>query len=136
MVLEYPYVEEGVRMGSYLGYKFYGVNATLDSATKNIAHDVAKFLVSSYSQTKRYEEFQNKPTMTALQSICANEPHIAALNTQIADNATVLLTAAGSELWSAAASALQAINTIGFAPTDANYTTVLADLDATLTVTK
>ena len=131
-----PYVEEGVRMGSYLGYKFYGVNATLDSATKNIAHDVAKFLVSSYAQTKRYEEFQNKPTMTALQSICANEPHIAALNTQIADNATVLLTAAGSELWSAAASALQAINTIGFAPTDANYTTVLADLDATLTVTK
>ena len=74
--------------------------------------------------------------MNSLQSICANEQHIAALNQQTADNATVLLTAAGSELWSAAATALQAINANGFAPTDANYTAVLADLDATLTVTK
>ena len=133
-----PYVDEAktTRLGSYLGYKFYGVNATLDSATKNIAHDVAKFLVSTYSQSKRFEQFRSKPTMNSLQSICANEQHIAALNQQTADNATVLLTAAGSELWSAAATALQAINANGFAPTDANYTAVLADLDATLTVTK
>ena len=133
-----PYVdaEKTTRLGSYLGYKFYGVNATLDTATKNIAHDVAKFLVSAYSQSKRYEQFRSKPTMNSLQTICANEPHIKALNQQSADKATVLLTAAGSELWSAAASALQAINTNGFAPTDANYTNVLADLDATLTVTK
>ena len=133
-----PYVdaEKTTRLGSYLGYKFYGVNATLDTATKNIAHDVAKFLVSAYSQSKRYEQFRSKPTMNSLQTICANEPHIKALNQQSADNSTVLLTAAGSELWSAAASALQAINLAGFAPTDANYTNVLADLDATLTVTK
>ena len=133
-----PYVdnEKTTRIGSYLGYKFYGVNATLDSATKNMAHDVAKFLVSTYSQTKRYETFRNKPTMTSLQSICADEPHIKALNTQIADNATVLLTAAGSELWSAAASALQSVYDNSFAPTDANYTSVLAELDATLAVTK
>ena len=135
-----PYVdaEKTTRMGSYLGYKFYGVNATLDNTVKTMAHDVAKFLVSSYSQTKRFETFRSKPTMTALQSICAQEPHIAALNTQIADNSTVLLTAAGSELWSATASALQKINENTFPanPTDDNFTSVLGELDATLFVTK
>ena len=133
-----PFVDdqETTRMGSYLGYKFYGVNATLDTASKNMAHDVAKFLVSTYSQNLRYEQFRSKPTMNSLQAMCANEPHIKALNQQSADKATVLLTAAGSELWSAAATALQAINANGFGPTDANYTNVLADLDATLTVTK
>ena len=134
-----PYVDNNkTRMGSYLGYKFYGVNATLDTTSKTMAHDVAKFLVSSYSQTKRFETFRSKPTMTALQSICANEPHIAALNTQIEDKSTVLLTAAGSELWSATASALQRVNENSFPtnPTDDNFRAVLAELDSTLAVTK
>ena len=133
-----PYVDDGqtTRMGSYLGYKFYGVNATLETATKNIAHDVAKFLVSSYSQNLRYQQFRSKPTMISLQGMCANEPHIKALNRQSEDKATVLLTAAGSELWSAAASAVQNVNAIGFAATDANFTNVLSELDATLTVSK
>ena len=133
-----PYVEGTTRMGSYLGYKFYGVNATLDTTAKTMAHDVAKFLVSAYSQSKRYETFRNKPTLTALQSICANEPHIAALNTQIADNSTVLLTAAGSELWSAASSALQRINEASFGtnPSDNDFNVVLGELDDTLKVTK
>ena len=133
-----PFVddEETTRMGSYLGYKFYGVNATLDTASKNMAHDVAKFLVSSYAQNLRYEKFRSKPTMNSLQTMCANEPHIKALNQQSADNATVLLTAAGSELWSAASSALQRINEKDFGATDQGFTNVLADLDATLTVTK
>ncbi len=133
-----PYVddEQTTRMGSYLGYKFYGVNATLDTAVKNIAHDVAKFLVSTYAQNLRYQQFRSKPTMNSLQSMCANEPHIKALNQQSQDKATVLLTAAGSELWSAASTALQAVNANGFAATDANFTNVLAELDATLTVTK
>ncbi len=135
-----PYVDDAktTRLGSYLGYKFYGVNATLDTNAKTMAHDVAKFLVSSYSQSKRYETFRSKPTMTALQSICANEPHIAALNTQIADNSTVLLTAAGSELWSATSSALQKVNenTFPVSPTDDQLKAVLAELDAVLSVTK
>ena len=131
-----PFVddEETTRLGSYLGYKFYGVNATLDSNSKDIAHNVAKFLVSSYSQNLRYEQFRSKPTMNNLQAMCANEPHIKALNKQSEDKATVLLTAAGSELWSAAATALQAVNANGFGATDANFTNVLAELDATLTI--
>ena len=134
-----PFVDDAktTRMGSYLGYKFYGVNATLDTTNKTMAHDVAKFLVSSYSQTKRYETFRNKPTMTSLQALCANEPHIAALNQQIEDKSTVLLTAAGSELWSAASSALQRVNEKSFDnPTDDQFKAVLSELDATLYVTK
>ena len=135
-----PYVDDAktTRVGSYLGYKFYGVNATLDSSSKTMAHDVAKFLVSSYSQSKRYETFRNKPTMKNLQSICENEPHIAALNQQISDNSTVLLTAAGSELWSATSKALQTVNegTFPANPTDDQFKAVLAELDATLSVTK
>ena len=135
-----PFVdnEKTTRMGSYLGYKFYGVNATLDTTSKTMAHDVAKFLVSSYSQTKRYETFRNKPTMTSLQALCANEPHIAALNQQIEDKSTVLLTAAGSELWSATSSALQKVNENAFPanPTDEQFQAVLAELDAVLSVTR
>lgn len=134
-----PFVddEETTRMGSYLGYKFYGVNATLDSGTKDIAHDVAKFLVSSYAQNLRYQEYRNKPTMKSLQAMCANEPHIKALNKQSEDKATVLLTAAGSELWSAASTALQRINDEDeFGATDVAFKNVLADLDASLTVKK
>ncbi|MBO4703276.1 MAG: extracellular solute-binding protein [Bacilli bacterium] len=135
-----PFVDDAktTRMGSYLGYKFYGVNATLDTTSKTMAHDVAKFLVSSYAQTKRYETFRNKPTMSSLQALCADEPHIAALNQQIEDNSTVLLTAAGSELWSAASSALQKVNEKAFPanPTDDQFKAVLSELDATLYVTK
>ena len=134
-----PFVDDAktTRMGSYLGYKFYGVNATLDTTSKTMAHDVAKFLVSSYAQTLRYETFRNKPTITSLQSLCANEPHIAALNKQIEDKATVLLTAAGSELWSATSSALQKVNDKSFpaSPTDDQFKAVLAELDAVLSVT-
>ena len=135
-----PFVDDAktTRMGSYLGYKFYGVNATLDTTSKTMAHDVAKFLVSSYAQTLRYETFRNKPTITSLQSLCANEPHIAALNKQIEDKATVLLTAAGSELWSATSSALQKVNDKSFpaSPTDDQFKAVLAELDAVLSVTR
>ena len=135
-----PFVDDAktTRMGSYLGYKFYGVNATLDTSSKTMAHDVAKFLVSSYSQSKRYETFRNKPTMTSLQTICADEPHIAALNQQIEDKSTVLLTAAGSELWSATSSALQKVNENTFPanPTDDQFKAVLAELDAVLSVTR
>ena len=135
-----PYVDDAktTRMGSYLGYKFYGVNATLDTSSKTMAHDVAKFLVSTYSQAKRYETFRNKPTMTSLQSICADEPHIAALNKQIEDKSTVLLTAAGSELWSATSTALQRVydSAFGNSPTDDQFKAVLAELDAILSVTK
>ena len=127
---------DGTRLGTYLGYKFYGVNQTLDNDSKTKAHDVAKFLVSAYSQTKRFNTFQSKPTITSLQSMVANEPHIAALNEQASYGSTVLLTAAGSELWSATAKALTTIYDESFNPTDQNYTNVLKELDATLKVTK
>ena len=68
--------------------------------------------------------------------MCANEPHIRALNQQSADKATILLTAAGSELWSATETALATINAKTFQPTAANFETALAEIDATLAVTK
>ena len=130
--------DQGTRLGTYLGYKFYGVNKTLDNDSKTKAHDVAKFLVSAYSQSKRFSRFQSKPTLTSLQSIAANEPHIAALNKQAEYNSTVLLTAAGSELWSATAKALNTIYDDSFPanPTDENFMNVLRELDATLKVVK
>ena len=74
--------------------------------------------------------------MTGLQAKCANEPHIKALNQQQQDKGTILLTAAGSELWSAAGKACNDINAEGFIKNSENMTKVLVELDASLTVTK
>ena len=124
-----PYVEDGVRLGSFLGYKFYGVNNTLSATDKTTAAAVAKFLCSEYVQVKRFDEYNYRPTLTALTDYAKNEAHIAALAAQEAAHATIPLTAISSELWSASATAEGAIKVLGASAADSEYRSILDTLD-------
>lgn len=95
-----PYVDESrsERICAYLGYKFYGVNATRKGEQLELAQYVARFLVSEYAQHYRYVNEKTQPTLRKLQTICLDEPHIAALNAQKATpGATLLLSIFGGE---------------------------------------
>ena len=130
-----PYVDEAktTRLGSFLGYKFYGVNNTLSGTDKTTAMAVAKFLCSEYVQAKRYDLFNVRPTLSSLTEYAAGEAHIKALATQQAANATIPLTAISSELWSAAATAEASIKDLvrlkGDTATNAEYKSILDTLD-------
>lgn len=128
-----PWVEDGVRLGSYLGYKFYGINNTLSAANKTVASYVAKFLCSEYVQMKRFDSFAAKPTLTSLDSYAVGESHIESLKEQAQNHGTILLTACGSELWSetmATATSIKALKTKE--PADADLMDILTTLDAGL----
>lgn len=128
-----PWVEDGVRLGSYLGYKFYGINNTLSAANKTVASNVAKFLCSEYVQMKRFDSFAAKPTLTSLESYAVGESHIESLKEQAKNHGTILLQACGSELWSetmAAATSIKALKTK--TPTDEALMDILTTLDAGL----
>ena len=126
-----PFVDEGktVRLGSFLGYKFYGVNNTLSSTDKTTASAVAKFLCSEYVQTKRFDEYNVRPTLTALADYAKGEEHIDALTVQEEAKATIPLTAISSELWSASATAEGSIKVLGASASDNEYKTILDTLD-------
>ena len=129
-----PYTDDSrtTRLGSYLGYKFYGVNASIDNdAKKSVCHDVAQFLVSAYAQKKRFDTLKCQGTITSIQSYFADEPHVQALQAQKDSNSTILLCAAGTELWSACQTALTKVNLIDAVPVPADkvYWDLLADLD-------
>jgi len=126
-----PYVdnEGGTRLGSFLGYKFYGVNNTLSANDKNIASAVARFLCSEYVQAKRFEEYCVRPTQKCLSELALGEQHVVALAAQEADNATIPLSAISSELWSASATAVESIKTLGVDTPDSEYRTILDALD-------
>ena len=133
-VTSVPFVddEKTTRLGTYLGYKFYGVNNTLSSKTE--AYAVAKFLCSEYAQAKRFDQFNVRPTLTSLQDYAKNEPHIAALTEQSKNNGTIPLTAIPSEVWSAAETTVAALKKLNYATAvDADYTSILSDLDKLLT---
>ena len=128
-----PFVEEGVRLGSYLGYKFYGINNEADSTKKPVAFNVAKFLCSEYVQMKRYDEFGSRPTLSSLADYAMGESHIQSLVEQSKNNGTILLTACGLELWSetmAAATSIKALKTT--TPSDADLMDILTTLDSGL----
>lgn len=128
-----PFVSEGgPRLGSYLGYKFYGVNNTLSAANKTIAFNVAKFLASEYVQAKRFDAYMAKPTILDLQDYAMNESHIQSLTAQAQNNGTILLTACGLELWSETASATQSIKALAVSPEDSEYMEILSVLDNAL----
>ena len=128
-----PFVSEGgPRLGSYLGYKFYGVNNTLSAANKTIAFNVAKFLASEYVQAKRFDAYMAKPTILDLQDYAMNESHIQSLTAQAQNNGTILLTACGLELWSETASATQSIKALAASPADSEYMEILSVLDNAL----
>ena len=128
-----PFVTEGgPRLGSYLGYKFYGVNNTLSAANKTIAFNVAKFLASEYVQAKRFDSYKAKPTILDLQDYAMSESHIQSLTTQSQNNGTILLTACGLELWSETATATQSIKALPANASDADYMEILRVLDGAL----
>ena len=124
-----PFVNEAktIRLGSFLGYKFYGVNNTLKD--KTVASAVAKFLCSEYVQAKRYDEFNVRPTLTSLESYAVGEEHIEALKLQEAANATIPLTAISSELWSASETAEGAIKVLPANAPRTAYASILDVLD-------
>ena len=131
-----PYVsaEDHTRLGVYLGYKLYGINPKQANTTDlvNACDALARFFTSEYAQVKRFEQFYIKPTCTSLQSMCANEPHIKALNQQLADNGVIPLTVVSGELWdqtSIAAKAIQKLVKDVASPSDAQYNEILGELD-------
>lgn len=130
-----PYVDDAhsARLCTYLGYKFYGVNGSISSSKKTLAHNVAKFLVSEYAQNYRYAQEKTQPTLKSLQSVCASEPHIAALNAQKASGSTLLLSIFGDEYFNNTAKTFTTLLNDYIAddvkPTDANLKKLLKDLD-------
>ena len=128
-----PFVTEGgPRLGSYLGYKFYGVNNTLSAANKKIAFNVAKFLASEYVQAKRFDSYMAKPTNLDLTEYAMAESHIKSLTEQSKNNGTILLTACGLELWSETATATQSIKALPANASDNDYMEILRVLDGAL----
>ena len=126
-----PYVDEAktVRLGSFLGYKFYGINNTLSADDKGIAGNVAKFLCSEYAQAKRYDRYNVRPTLSSLSDYAQGEAHVRALTIQQADKSTIPLTAISSELWSASETAIGSIKTLTETSSDSEYRTILDTLD-------
>ena len=125
--------EKTIRLGSYLGYKFYGVNNQLSAEDKTKAMAVAKFLCSEYVQAKRFDAYNVRPTLSVLTDYAKDEPHVAALTAMEASHSTIPLTAIASELWSQTASAVTSIKALPATATDSQYTAVLAELDSALT---
>lgn len=130
-----PFVDDNrdVRLAVYLGYKFYGINPQKGDANHlAISNAIAKFLANSYAQEKRFEQFSTQPTLSSLQDIAKNEPHIAALIAQKASNGCVPLTAVDIALWDQCAVAAKAIKDHSGELTDEEYHNILADLDTAL----
>lgn len=130
-----PYVDEAktIRLGSYLGYKFLGVNNTLSKEDKEKASNVAKFLCSEYVQSRRFDDFNTRPTLLSLEDYAKDEPHIAALKAQSDANSTIPLTAVSSELWSQTATAVTSIKGLSGGAADSDYIKILETLDKALT---
>ena len=130
MTADYETVRKnGDYISTFLGYKFYGVNNTLNATDKATAAAVAKFLCSEYVQVKRFDEYNVRPTLTGLADYAKGEEHIDALTAQEAAHATIPLTAISSELWSASATAEGAIKVLAANAADSEYRTILDTLD-------
>jgi len=129
------YLQDGkeVRLGSYLGYKFYGVNKSLSASNQKAAADVAKFLCSEYVQAKRFDSYKSKPSLTCLQEYASGESHIKSLTEQAQNKGTILLSAIGSEFFSSVGTAYTAIKNLKAPITDEMYMSVLKTLDSGIT---
>lgn len=131
-----PWVDEArdTRLSVYLGYKFYGINPQKAAGAERltIASEIAKYLASEDAQRQRYQQFFVKPTLSSIQTIAANEPHIAALNKQAQANGTVPLTAVDTALWSECAETAKSIKNLPTSATDADFQALLDSLDTKL----
>ena len=135
-----PYIDDAktTRLGSFLGYKFYGVNLQLNKASKTIASNVAKFLCSEYCQHKRYMEYNVRPTLK-LDKIHADfreaveaEPHIAALIEQSANHGVIPMKAVSSSLWSQTMVTYTDLKKVAAGAADSVYGAILKTLDSGL----
>ncbi len=135
-----PYIDakKTARLGSFLGYKFYGVNLQLGLDDMAKACNVAKFLCSEYAQFKRFTQYNVRPTL--LETVMSDdfikatkdEPHIQALNIQSANSGVVPMKAVSSSLWSETMAAYQSLKAIPAGAADAKYEAVLKTLDKNL----
>lgn len=130
-------VTQMTRISSFSGYKFYGVNNKKlgnDTAKKDIANAIAKFLVSEYAQHVRLETFGIKPTMLSLQESAKSEPHVQALNEQETSKSAIPLSVVDSSFWAQTGNAVADIKTLAQAGavSDEKLRAILADLDSTL----
>lgn len=133
-----PFVSEDdqTRLGVYLGYKFFGINAkrAKTDAEATILTNICRFLTSEYAQKVRYEMASVKPTVLneEVNALCANEPHIKALNQQIADGGVTPLGPVDTKLWNGIMNCAQSIKDIavgGAMPTDDQLKGFLSTLD-------
>lgn len=101
-------------LGSFLGYKVYGVNPQVSAGNAQrtlAAHQVAQFLSGETVQKERFDTFGSVPTNTAVKndSTVKSTPHVMAL----ADQSTYATaqTAVPSNIWKAPATLATDIDT-------------------------
>ena len=132
-----PYIDDAktARIGSFLGYKFYGVNLQLNKNNKTMACAVAKFLCSEYSQYKRFTQYNVRPTLdlskvhNEFEEAVLAEPHIAALIEQSKNNGVIPMKAVSSSLWSQTMVTYTELKAVAAGAADSVYTTILKALD-------
>ncbi len=77
---------ETKNIGSFLGYKLYGVNPSKGSDTTKLGmlHQLANYLVSEDVQKERFNQLTIAPTLKSVKSLAAvqNTPHIKAIAAQ------------------------------------------------------
>ena len=78
---------ETKNIGSFLGYKLYGVNPSktgTDTTKLGVLHKIANYLVSKDVQVSRFNDLTIAPTITDVKNSDAvkNTPHVAALAAQ------------------------------------------------------
>lgn len=124
-------------LGSFLGYKNYGVNP--QSSSNNAlrlaaAHNVAIFLTGKTAQSDRFTTFKVAPTSTEVAALdeVINTPHIKALKEQAAY--AVPQTAVPGNIWSAPTTFVQAVKKGDV--TDANIATYLKTLNDSIKASK
>lgn len=135
-----PYIDSAktARLGSYLGYKFYGINLQLSKDDMNKAFKVARFLCSEYAQHKRFMQYSVRPTLLNAKmhdefiSAINAEPHIKALNEQSQNNGVIPMKAVSSSLWSESMVTYTSLKAVPAGAADSVYEGILNTLDKAL----
>ena len=135
-----PYIDTAktARLGSFLGYKFYGINLQLGKADLTKACSVAKFLCSEYAQYKRFTQYNVRPTLilekvhAEFSSAVLAEPHIAALIKQSENNGVIPMKAVSSSLWSETMVTYTDLKKVAAGADRSVYESILKALDKSL----
>lgn len=132
-----PYIDDAktARLGSFLGYKFYGVNLQLGKSQQTMACSVAKFLCSEYAQYKRFTQYNVRPTLlldkihAEFRSAVLAEPHISALIRQSENKGVIPMKAVSSSLWSQTMVTYTDLKKVAANAPDSEYIAILKALD-------